>query len=479
MIGTFVDKIMSNIDYTKEPHSDIAFIDMKSFYASIECIKRGLHPLKTSLCVMSRSDNSNGLILAASPTFKSVFGKDNVGRSRDLPFDIETKKFSYEKARRQNITITAEYVKHIENWASKTLIVPPRMALYIEENLKIQRILKNFATDAEIYPYSIDEGFVDLTLSLDYFVKDETLSRREKLDIVCSDIQKSIWKNTGLFSSVGMSNSNPLLAKLALDNEAKKTKNMRANWSYEDVESKVWGIKNLTDFWGIGERTANKLRKLYIYTIRDLANSNPDKLKKEFGVVGVQLWFHANGVDESNLSKPYIPKTKSLGNSQILPRNYNSIFEIEIVLREMSEQVAIRLRRIGKKAGAVAIYIGFSYGTKREPINSCMRINPTQSTEELTNHVLKLFRSKYKGGSVRSIAVRYDKLTNEDYSVFSFFEDVKAIEKRDNLEKSIDEIRGKFGYLSIQKANSLTDASRVKERTKLIGGHCGGMDGIL
>lgn len=87
------------IDYEREPKSDIAFVDMKSFYASVECASRGLHPLKTSLCVMSRADNSNGLILASSPLFKEVFGKSNVGRAYDLPFDIHTRKFSYYNAK--------------------------------------------------------------------------------------------------------------------------------------------------------------------------------------------------------------------------------------------------------------------------------------------------------------------------------------------------------------------------------------------
>ncbi|CYV46388.1 ImpB/MucB/SamB family protein [Streptococcus suis] len=85
---------MGYIDYSKEPRSDIAFVDMKSFYASIECVERGLHPLHTSLCVMSRADNSAGLILASSPMFKKIFGKANVGRSYDLPFDINTRKFA-------------------------------------------------------------------------------------------------------------------------------------------------------------------------------------------------------------------------------------------------------------------------------------------------------------------------------------------------------------------------------------------------
>ena len=119
-----------------------------------------------------------------------------------------------------------------------------------------------------------------------------------------------------------MSNPNLLLAKLALDNEAKKTPTMRANWSYEDVETKVWNISSLTDFWETGNRTEKRLNKLKIYSIKDLANTNPDILKKEFGIIGVQLWFHANGIDESKPSKPYKPKSKGISNSQVLPKDY-------------------------------------------------------------------------------------------------------------------------------------------------------------
>ena len=97
---------MGYFDYSKEPRSDIAFIDMKSFYSSVECVERGLHPLKTSLCVMSRADNSAGLILASSPMFKKIFGKSNVGRSYDLPFDITTRRFSYYNAKKQGLPQT-------------------------------------------------------------------------------------------------------------------------------------------------------------------------------------------------------------------------------------------------------------------------------------------------------------------------------------------------------------------------------------
>ncbi len=145
------------IDYSREAKSDIAFIDMKSFYASIECVDRGLHPLKTSLCVMSRADNFEGLILASSPMFKKVFGKANVGRSYDLPFDIKTRKFSYYNARKQGIQITPEYVCYIEYWASKAHIVPPRMDKYIEANIDIQSILQDYASPEDIYSSALTD----------------------------------------------------------------------------------------------------------------------------------------------------------------------------------------------------------------------------------------------------------------------------------------------------------------------------------
>ena len=178
---------MGYFDYSREPKSDIAFVDMKSFYASVECVKRGLHPLKTSLCVMSRADNSTGLILASSPMFKKIFGKSNVGRAYDLPFDIKTRKFSYYNARKQGLPTDSDYVRYIEDWAQVTLIVPPRMDEYIAVNMEIQRIFQNYGSPDDIYPYSIDEGFIDLTSSLNYFIPDKSpLSQRQAGSAFCS-----------------------------------------------------------------------------------------------------------------------------------------------------------------------------------------------------------------------------------------------------------------------------------------------------
>lgn len=470
---------MGIIDYSKEPVSDIAFIDMKSFYASVECVERGLHPLKTSLCVMSRADNSAGLILASSPMFKKVFGKKNVGRAYDLPFDVKTRKFSYYNAKRQGVEITPEYVQYIEEWAKVTFIVPPRMSLYIEKNLEIQRILQDYGSPEDILPYSIDEDFIDLTGSLNYFVPDQSMSRKEKLDVVSSKIQHDIYRKTGVYSTVGMSNSNPLLAKLALDNEAKKTKTMRANWSYEDVETKVWGIQEMTDFWGIGIRMKKRLNNLGVMSIKELANSNPDILKAHLGVNGVDLFFHANGIDESNVHNPYKPKSNGIGNSQVLSRDYLKQREIEIVLSEMAEQVAVRLRKAGKKTTCVSVGVGYSRSENKKGIHTQMKVEPTNHTETLKNHVLALFHKKYSSGAVRNISVYYSQLVDESFGLISLFDDVEKIEKEERLQSVIDTIRQEFGFTSLLKANALSEGSRVIARSKLVGGHsAGGLDGL-
>ncbi|MFC3927943.1 Y-family DNA polymerase [Streptococcus caprae] len=470
---------MRIIDYSREPVSDIAFIDMKSFYASVECVDRGLHPLRTSLCVMSRADHSAGLILASSPLFKKIFGQSNVGRAYDLPFDIETRRFSYEKALRRGLDCSSAMVQFIETWAKQTLIVPPRMDRYIEKNLEIQKIFANYASPEDILPYSIDEGFIDLTGSLNYFIPGETQSRKTKLDRVSSMLQREIWDNTRLIATVGMSNSNPLLAKLALDNEAKKTKTMRANWSYSNIENTVWAIPELTDFWGIGQRTALRLQKLGIHTVRELAHANPDLLQKEFGLKGVQLWFHANGVDESNVHQPYQPKSHSIGNSQILPKDYLFQKDIELVIREMAEQVAIRLRRQHQKATVIHLHVGYAKSERKRPMNVQQTIEPTQQTKELIHQVTKLFRHHYKTGAVRQIGISYGGLTTENYSTISLFEDYEQAERYNQLEATIDDIRDQFGFLAIQKGSTLLNHSRAIARSRLTGGHsAGGLEGL-
>lgn len=403
---------------------------------------------------MSTADNTSGLILASSPMAKKVLGIRNVARKWDLP--------------------TPE-----ENPAVKNLIVaPPRMRYYISENLKIQNVVRNYATDEDIMWYSIDEGVVDLSRSLNYFVPDKSLSRARKLDIVSQMIQKDILKATGIFSTVGMSNSNPLLAKLALDNEAKKNHNMRALWNYEDVPSKVWSIAEMDDFWGIGGRMKRNLENMNIKSIKELANASPERLHKKFGIMGLQLYHHANGIDRSKLQKPYVPKGKNIGNSQVLPRDYAG-YEMPLLIREMAEQVAIRLRRRGAQTTTVHLFIGYSKDEGKRGFGRQMKVPATNDTKQLAEHLLFLFNKFYDGqGFIRHIGVTYSDLVYDGGDQLNLFEDPTDQEKRIKIDQVTDKIREKYGFVSIVRASSTLESGRSIKRAGLVGGHNGGAGGL-
>lgn len=200
-------------DYRFEPRGDYLCIDCKSFYSSVECVERGLNPLTTMLVVLSGSDRPGGLVLAASPAAKKELGISNVTRKYELP-------------------------------DHKDLIcVPPRMNLYIETNIKIVNIIRRYVSDDDIHVYSIDELFVR-------FDKVKNLYGNCRTKQFAKALMQRILEETGIYTTVGIGD-NMLLAKLALDNAAKKNPDMIAEWRYEDVPSTVWKIKSLTDFWAL------------------------------------------------------------------------------------------------------------------------------------------------------------------------------------------------------------------------------------
>lgn len=272
------------------------------------------------------------------------------------------------------------------------------MDLYIKKNIQNQHIFQNYASVDDILSYSIDEGFIDLTSSLNYFITDRTVTRKDKLDMISG---------------------------------------------------------------------------------RELANSNPDTLKEELGIVGLDLFFHANGINESNVHKPYKTKSHGLGNSQILPRDYDRQADIELILKEIAEQVAIRLRRVHKKACQVSISIGFSKLEGNRSLQAQMKIEPANNTKILIGHVISLFRKKYQGGAVRSVSVSYANFVDEKIQILSLFDNPDDIDKEERLQSAIDSIRQEFGFMTIQKATALQEASRSIAQSKLIGGHsAGGLDGL-
>ena len=363
-------------DYSKEPRRDVLCIDVKSFYASVECVERGLDSLKTMLIVMSSADNAGGLVLAASPMAKKVLGISNVTRKDEVPDHPDL------------------------------IIVPPRMNLYMKRNSEINNLLKRFVADEDHSVFSVDESFIDITPSLRYFNCD-TIYRLAKI------IQRVIYNHMGLYVTIGIGD-NPLLAKLALDNEAKNTPGFVAEWRYEDVQEKVWAISLITEFCGIGKRMAARLKMSGIESIYDLAHADSYLLKHRFGVMELQLFAHSWGIDRSFLGeKRQVAKEKSFGNSQVLPRDYARKDQIELVLKELLDQVATRLRNSNCQTEYVSIFVGYSKGQVdglgRSGWRKQLKIARSNNTKVLTEHVLKLFRENYVPGiDIRNLGVSFE-----------------------------------------------------------------------
>lgn len=440
---------MLNFDYQEEPLRDILFVDVKSFYATVECAARKLDPLTTMLVVMSTADNTGkGLILASSPAAKERLGISNVTRANNLP-------------------------NHPDLWQ-----VPPRMNLYIQENVKFNQLLKEYVAEEDHLVYSIDESLMDVTASMNLFFPDTGLSRQEKRWRFAKRIQKEAYEKLGLVLSVGIGD-NPLLAKLALDNGAKHHPKFRAQWQYQDIPETVWKIPKMQDFWGIGSRMEKNFYRMGIDTIWQLAHTDPNLLYQKFGVMGQQYYYHANGIDRTILAEaaPMV-KEKSYGNSQVLPRTYTDAGEIELVVREMAEQVAARIRRHGCLTQCVSLFIGSAMGEKNG-FSHQMKIPATDNTKALMAYCLQLFRKYYTGQAVRHVGITYSRLLFTHSRQLDLFHTPEESEKAEHLDQIIDLIRQKYGFTAIVHATSKINGARSIARSHLVGGHAGGGPGGL
>ncbi|NLC54689.1 MAG: Y-family DNA polymerase [Erysipelothrix sp.] len=438
-------------DYDKEPSRDILCLDCKSFYASCEAVALGYDPLKVKLVVMSYPSDSpqkrgSGLILASSPQAKKAYNISNVSRARDLPYP----------------------------YPDDLVIVAPRMNLYMEVNKTINNIYRTFVSDEDIAVYSVDETFLDVTNSLAYFDCDTAYD-------LAKMIQTKVFNETGIYTTVGIGD-NPLLAKLALDNESKLNQDMKAEWRYEDVKTKLWSIPKLTDFWGIGAKTEIRLRKLGIKSIYELSQYNYYELKDKMGVIGAQLFAHSWGIDRTFLGEVYTPKSKSIGNSQVLPKDYTKQSEIEIIIREIADQVATKLRRDGLYTQSISLWIGYSLNFIDEEgktgFSKQIKITNTNNTKIIAKHLIQLFRQHYYGQSVRNIGVSTTKLNDEGHQQLSLFDNVETVEINEDIDKVVDKVRSRFGFSKLIYLSSKQEGARALERSKLVGGHAGGMIGL-
>ncbi|KRK94126.1 Y-family DNA polymerase [Companilactobacillus futsaii] len=428
------------MDYRKEPHGVYFLIDNKSFYASVEATLRGLNPLKELLVVMSEADNAgSGLILATSPMAKKIFRlKANVSRQRDLPQD------------------------------PRLIVVPPRMNLYIKRNLQINNIFREFAAEKDVWPYSIDESIIDMTHSWKLF--------GDSPKQVARLIQIKVRKELGLYTTVGIGD-NPLQAKIALDIYAKHNPELIAEIHYQTVPEKIWTINEMTDVWSIAKRTKKRLNRLGIHNMYELAHTNPFYLKQELGLIGEQLFAISWGIDRTNLSDNLKPKNHSIGNSQVLPRDYFNQAEIETVIKEMGQQVASRLRHHHKQAGCISLTVTYSYSgddSERGGFSVARNIDVTDKDWEINQTLIYMFENYWQGQPVRNLAVYSSKLVTKVAQQLDFFTPIKTQCANEDKLAVIDQIRARYGFKSIVYANSLLKGGTAINRSSLVGGHNGG-----
>ncbi|WP_029278324.1 Y-family DNA polymerase [Carnobacterium jeotgali] len=430
-----------SFNYAKERSDDIFCIDVKSFYASVECVERGLHPLKALLVVMSNADKPGGIVLAASPMAKKVLGIRNVTRKWEIPYHPDL------------------------------VIVPPRMSYYIKKNTEINDIFRKYVSDEDLHIYSIDESFISVRGSLKLFKKKSAYE-------LARMIQYHIFKKTGLYVTIGIGD-NMLMAKLALDNGAKYNSELIAEWRYEDVTKTVWKIENMTDMWGIGSRTERRLNSLGIKTVYDLAHANFYQLRDSMGLIGEQLYANAWGIDRSDIRDSYRPLEKSYGNSQILKKDYFKRQEIKIVIREMAEQVATRIRKHHCQTGCVSLSVSYSKYEEKDGFSRQLKIPSTSNTKKLVEYCFEIFNKYYEDDkSVRRIGITYSKLSYTSDIQLDLFENPTEQITNEKLDLLVDKIRDKYGFQSLVHASSLMDGATAINRSSLVGGHAGGMEGI-
>ncbi len=409
----------------------IAVIDLKAYYATFECIERGLDPFTTPLAVTDTERKEATIVLSVSPYLKSL-GVPSRLRRRDLPKNIPG-----------------------------MIYAKPQMEKYVKKSAEIVSIFLDFIGKEDLHVYSIDESFLNIGPYL-------RLYKTTPIEL-CKRILKRIKDQTGLIGTCGIG-PNMFLAKMADDKEAKNNKDFIALWDYKDVPTKLWPIKPLSEIWGISRGFEARLNKLGLYTVYDVAHYSKEILIEQFGIMGEDIYEHANGRDISNIREKYTPVNKNLSVGQVLMRDY-TVKEARLVIKEMCDELCIRLRQTEMKATGVSLMIRYSFTSKELPFAHQLKINATDLNSELTNAVLYLYDNYVEDAYIRQIGISFGGLVKENYDQLSLFKNLEAIDKERNLYRALDEISKKYGKNKVLKGSSLTKESTIKERHNQIGGH--------
>ena len=418
------------MDYSALPKRNIIAIDMKSFFASCECVERNLDPFKTPLVVADPTRNG-AITLAVTPYLK----KQGVpGRTR--------------------VYMIPKNIKY--------QVVPPRMSLYIKKSKEIVSIFLEFVSKEDIHVYSIDESFLDVTDYLKmYNMTDYELAKK---------IMKTIYDRTKLTSTAGIG-PNMLIAKVAMDIEAKHNKDNIAKWTYDDIKEKFYPITPLSKFWGIGPRMEKRLNALGLYKIGDIAKYDKNKLIKKFGVMGEEIYNHSRGIDLARISDfNTSPKDKSYGQSEVLYKDYYEE-NIDLIISNICDNLAARLRKHNKLAGTVSFGIRYSKSYGGGFYHSRKLITATDDSKIIHEVCLSIFQKFYEDLPIRGVSINLSGLVNNSSRQLNLFEEYKEVKAKSNINHAVDNIKSKYGRNSIIKASNLLKDSTAIERNKKIGGH--------
>jgi len=410
-------------------------IDMKSFFASVECAERGLDAMTTNLVVADLERSNTTICLAVSPAMKAL-GVKNRCRLYEIPKDLEY------------------------------IVAKPRMKKYIEYAAEIYAIYLKYIDKRDIHVYSIDECIIDVTDYLKIY--------KTKAKDFAKLLMTEILDNLGIPSTTGIG-SNIYLAKIALDITAKHSPD-RIGWLTEEKFIKeLWNHRPLTDFWGISTGISERLARFGIYDMKGIANASENLLYDEFGVNAELLIDHAWGRETCLMEdiKNYKGKSRSISNSQILPCNY-SYEQAKIVIQEMIQEGCYRLAREHLSTRLIHIYLG--YGDDRSTGKGTIRMSETTNLYSIiSGYADRLFDEVYKDKTkpVRKISYDFDALVSENSEQYDLFSNNEKIEKEKKLTRSILNIQDRFGKNSLLKGIDLKESATQRDRNKMVGGHNG------
>ncbi len=413
-------------------------IDLKSFYASVECVERGWDPLTARLVVADPERSEKTICLAVSPALKQM-GVPNRCRVFQIPKEIPYK------------------------------MAPPRMQLYIDYAAEIYGVYLKYIAKEDIQVYSIDEAFLDVTDYLHlYQMTAVELGRK---------IMQDILDTTKIPAACGVG-TNLYLAKVALDILAKHETDRIAYLDEARYREKLWKHKPLTDFWRVGRGTVERLSNMGICTMEEIAHARESLLYKSFGIDAELLIDHAWGREPVTIAdiKAYRPKNTSFSSGQVLPRDY-SYEEGILVVKEMADLLCLDLVDQCLVTSHISLVIGYSNQKCFEPARGSTTLrSATSSNRRLLSYVEQLYRRIVRPGAyIRRITLTYTGVMTEDYQQFDLFSDPEETEKDVKAQRAAISIKQRYGRNAILKGMNLEESATTIERNGQIGGHKSGV----